>query len=121
MSSLSTDTITSNIGDSVDAVRSTLGDLDVDIDFQSVAESVDSAVSSVADTAVELVDAAGNVTVAGGRVVSRTARHSVRLVRSHPRVAITSVALVAALVAAFVWFRTSDTTSSAEHDLKVAA
>lgn len=117
MNTLSTDTITSNLGGVADTVRSTIDTLDL----SGVADTLEDASSTVVDVASDLADAAGSVSRLGGRVVVRTVRRTGRFVGQHPKGAFTSATLVIALLAALAWYRRSQVSTTAKSDLKVAA
>ena len=109
MNALSTDTITDNLSEALDAVTSTLEVIDV----TSIADTV-------GETAADLADAAGTATVVGGRFVVRTARRGGRLVRHHPRGAVGTFGILLAVIALVAWYRRSEKPATSA-DLKVAA
>ncbi len=117
MNALSTDTITTNLVGVADSVRSTIDTLDLG----GVTDTLEDASSTVVDVASDLSDAAGSVSRVGGRVVVRTVRRTGRFVGRHPKGILTSATVLVALLAAFAWYRRSQTSTSDQTELKVAA
>jgi hypothetical protein len=102
--------------DALDAIRSTVQAVDI----SDMTDVLGDTATAIFDTAGDLVGTASDVSVHGGRLVVTGLRASRRIVRNHPSISLSVIALVLAALAGMKWAASRQSTE-ANAPLKVAA
>jgi hypothetical protein len=103
-------------GDALETIRSTIQAVDI----SEMTDVLGDTATAIFDSAGDLAGTASEVSVQGGRLVTRGLRSGGRTVRSNPRVSLSIVALVLVALAGLKWASSRNATE-ANAPLKVSA